>query len=620
MYLDTSYDMGSMSHNDAGPSHMFAHGDTSRSPSMVRDDTYPPTSSTTSLLPTTRTSPPPTTGTAPTDVRGRDEMRFMPTLGQPTPSLVPTKFVHTKQGKTSQGTSEEKKTEMIFDGQLAWVEPERLQEIAGDLNSALTTTSIVPIQNINSGQRNFRELTLKQSVTLPKSLRSYWREDVLVLFYADRFLKLSLQLLSRYSNWLSSRLAARKKGNTVSSSGCEWAVSAVPEDFIYCGVAGQMSLLMGVISDKYLLLSMCRRNDMLSKKGVQPPSYWKTGTTIVGLVFQDGVILGADTRAIKGPIVCDKNCEKIHYVAPNIYCCGAGTTVDTEAVTVKWHKILTAEYGFGYQGHVLAALVLGGFDVTGPHLHPIYPHGSTDTLPFATMGSGSLAAMAMFSPIIFSLDLFSWPHMLQRDEGIKLVVEAIFTGLLFLASFHRIIVVGKVILNLILIQVSSPLELLPQGHKEYLRNHLLPNPQLEDLFQVQPFDMLDAALSNTVAKFPVDIQVYMLATNVIGFAYTLLQIAFSIFHIIMGNHLINGDGGALLDFYGDKVISYLLATGAAAGFGVTVDLKATFDGFGLVIDKSFYEKAYASASLLLLAFVCTAILSVISSYAVPKKV
>lgn len=50
-------------------------------------------------------------------------------------------------------------------------------------------------------------------------------------------------------------------------------------------------------------------------------------------VFQDGVILGADTRATEGPIVADKNCEKIHYMAPNIYCCGAGTAADTEAVT-----------------------------------------------------------------------------------------------------------------------------------------------------------------------------------------------------------------------------------------------------------------------------------------------
>lgn len=29
----------------------------------------------------------------------------------------------------------------------------------------------------------------------------------------------------------------------------------------------------------------------------------------------------------------DKNCEKIHYIAPNIYCCGAGTAADTENTT-----------------------------------------------------------------------------------------------------------------------------------------------------------------------------------------------------------------------------------------------------------------------------------------------
>mgnify|MGYP002385971218 CR=1 FL=1 len=51
---------------------------------------------------------------------------------------------------------------------------------------------------------------------------------------------------------------------------------------------------------------------------------------------------------------------------------------------------------FKYQGHVSAALVLGGVDIEGPHLYTIYPHGSTDKLPFVTMGSGSLAAMAVF--------------------------------------------------------------------------------------------------------------------------------------------------------------------------------------------------------------------------------
>lgn len=121
-----------------------------------------------------------------------------------------------------------------------------------------------------------------------------------------------------------------------------------------------------------------KRNAMLSKDGVQLPPFTKTGTTIVGLIFQDGVILGADTRATSGSIVCDKNCEKIHYMAPNIYCCGAGTAADTEAVTDmvssqlqlhRYHtgresKVVTAltylkRHLFSYQGHVSAALVLG---------------------------------------------------------------------------------------------------------------------------------------------------------------------------------------------------------------------------------------------------------------------
>ncbi|KAL3635669.1 hypothetical protein CASFOL_020216 [Castilleja foliolosa] len=74
---------------------------------------------------------------------------------------------------------------------------------------------------------------------------------------------------------------------------------------------------------------------MLVHKGLKRPGFLKTGHNIVELVFQliDCVILGAGTRATEGPIVTDKNCEKIHYMAANIYCCGAGTAADTEAVT-----------------------------------------------------------------------------------------------------------------------------------------------------------------------------------------------------------------------------------------------------------------------------------------------
>ena len=68
-----------------------------------------------------------------------------------------------------------------------------------------------------------------------------------------------------------------------------------------------------------------QRNALLERLGMHAPKAIKTGTTIAGIIFKDGVMLGADTRATEGPIVADKNCEKIHYIADNIYCCGAGT-------------------------------------------------------------------------------------------------------------------------------------------------------------------------------------------------------------------------------------------------------------------------------------------------------
>ncbi|XP_040338219.1 proteasome subunit beta type-7 isoform X1 [Herpailurus yagouaroundi] len=163
----------------------------------------------------------------------------------------------------------------------------------------------------------------------------------------------------------------------------------------------------------------CRRNAVLeadfAKKGYKLPTARKTGTTIAGVVYKDGIVLGADTRATEGMVVADKNCSKIHFISPNIYCCGAGTAADTDMTTqlissnLELHSLSTGRLPrvvtanrmlkqmlFRYQGYIGAALVLGGVDVTGPHLYSIYPHGSTDKLPYVTMGSGSLAAMAVF--------------------------------------------------------------------------------------------------------------------------------------------------------------------------------------------------------------------------------
>ncbi|CAN8270864.1 unnamed protein product [Cochlearia groenlandica] len=105
----------------------------------------------------------------------------------------------------------------------------RFQEIAGGLDSALSSASQV---FTDPDQRGSHNLVLRQSVTLLESLRSCWKEDVLVFSAADKFLRLTLQLLSRYCNWVSSAVNARKS-NASLSPGSEWAVSATAEDFVY---------------------------------------------------------------------------------------------------------------------------------------------------------------------------------------------------------------------------------------------------------------------------------------------------------------------------------------------------------------------------------------------------
>ncbi|KAF7520996.1 hypothetical protein G7054_g12586 [Neopestalotiopsis clavispora] len=187
------------------------------------------------------------------------------------------------------------------------------------------------------------------------------------------------------------------------------------------------------------------RNAALHARGVPLPKATSTGTTIVGCRFAsekdgEGVVIAADTRATSGPIVADKNCEKLHYIAPQIWCAGAGTAADTEFTTaiissnLELHSLSTGrkprvvtcmtmlkQHLFKYQGHVGAYLVVAGVDPTGAHLFTVHAHGSTDKLPYVTMGSGSLAAMAMFET--------QWKPDLNKEEAMELCSQAIQAGI-----------------------------------------------------------------------------------------------------------------------------------------------------------------------------------------------
>lgn len=188
----------------------------------------------------------------------------------------------------------------------------------------------------------------------------------------------------------------------------------------------------------------CDRNLRLQKAlaaaGSNFPAAKKTGTTICGIIVKDAVILGADTRATAGPIVADKDADKLHSIADNIQCAGAGTSADLTATTELMERqleVLRLNLGtnirvctvvrrlsnmlYRYQGHIGCHLVLGGFDISGPHLYQIHAHGSTDKLPYTSMGSGSLCAMSVLE--------MGYKEDLTIEQGKELVADAIASGI-----------------------------------------------------------------------------------------------------------------------------------------------------------------------------------------------
>ncbi|ELP92175.1 proteasome subunit beta type-7-A precursor, putative [Entamoeba invadens IP1] len=171
--------------------------------------------------------------------------------------------------------------------------------------------------------------------------------------------------------------------------------------------------------------------------------FLKTGTTICGLICNHGeaVVVACDSRATAGPIVADKDCMKLHKLAQNIYCGGAGTAADLTHVTnfiatklgvhglttgtfprVKTAVTMFKRHLFQYGGHLGVYLVLGGYDCTGAHLYGLMANGYTSEQHYYSLGSGSVAATTILDD--------GWNEGLTIEEGAALAQHAIEAGIL----------------------------------------------------------------------------------------------------------------------------------------------------------------------------------------------
>ncbi len=172
----------------------------------------------------------------------------------------------------------------------------------------------------------------------------------------------------------------------------------------------------------------------------------KTGTTTVGMVCKDGIVLAADKRATAGNMIVDKRADKVHLLSEDMAVTIAGTVSDAQLIIkliraelklkeMRTNKRTSLKEAANLLGGILysnirrmsmlpgiAHFLLAGKDSSGLYLYDLFPDGSvTKIRDFISSGSGSVFAYGV-------LETQYQPEMSTAD-GVKLAVKAVNTAM-----------------------------------------------------------------------------------------------------------------------------------------------------------------------------------------------
>ncbi|AIJ05336.1 proteasome endopeptidase complex, beta subunit [Methanocaldococcus bathoardescens] len=163
------------------------------------------------------------------------------------------------------------------------------------------------------------------------------------------------------------------------------------------------------------------------------------GTTTVGLICDDAVILATDKRASLGNLIADKNAKKLYKIDDYIALTIAGSVGDAQAII----RLLTAEaklYKMRTGKNIsplacatllsnilhssryfpfLTQIIIGGYDLLeGAKLFSLDPLGGmNEEKTFTATGSGS--------PIAYGVLEAGYDKDMPVEEGIKLAIKAL---------------------------------------------------------------------------------------------------------------------------------------------------------------------------------------------------
>jgi proteasome beta subunit len=164
----------------------------------------------------------------------------------------------------------------------------------------------------------------------------------------------------------------------------------------------------------------------------------KTGTTTVGIVCKDGVVLAAEKKATLGYLVASKDDVKIVQVMPHIGMTQAGSVGDIQAlvrflkaeatlyelrenkrISVNAAATLLANIMYGGRWFpYLVQIILAGYDENGPQLFILHPDGSKlEEKKFFSTGSGS--------PMAFGVLEVLYKDGISVEEAKQIAVKAV---------------------------------------------------------------------------------------------------------------------------------------------------------------------------------------------------
>ncbi|MHA1264760.1 MAG: archaeal proteasome endopeptidase complex subunit beta [Candidatus Helarchaeota archaeon] len=164
----------------------------------------------------------------------------------------------------------------------------------------------------------------------------------------------------------------------------------------------------------------------------------KTGTTTMGVICTDGVVLATESQATMGYLVASKEATKLFKITPRIGMTIAGGVADCQQVVKQLTALLAIrELELGkptlvkaaaqltavllFQSRMFpyySALLIGGFDEEGTHLYSLDPFGSIiEEKQFTSVGSGSVVGFGVLEA--------GYKENMSVKEGIELVKRAV---------------------------------------------------------------------------------------------------------------------------------------------------------------------------------------------------